>query len=363
MSEFAPLKNDLLLRAARGENVERSPVWVMRQAGRYLPEFRAVREKHSFFEICQTPSLAAEITIQPVRRYKGLLDAAILFCDILVIPQALGLVVEMNPAPFFPSPISTPEEALEIVKKHVDVDKELGYAYEAIKLVRQQLNGEVPLIGFVGGPWTLVAYMIEGGGGKGFNKAKTWLYKHPEESHKLLQKTADACADFLIGQIRAGAQLVQVFDSWAGELTPKEFRTFSLPYLRYISKRVRERLASLSIVAVPMTIFAMGANQSLPLLADSGYETVGIDWKISPKDARQLIGSNVTIQGNLDPSILYAGREAIDREVKEMILGNEGFGTGGRHICNLGHGITPGVDPEEGMKAFLEAVHKYSVKK
>lgn len=202
------MQNDLILRAARGEETERAPVWVMRQAGRYLPEFRAIREKHEFFECCRTPELACEITMQPIRRYSGLLDAAIIFSDILVVPQALGMVVEMLPGkgPSFPEPLNEPKD-MERLKKKVDVDRELGYVFEAIKLTRKELNGEVPLIGFCGAPWTLMAYMIEGGGSRTFEKAKRWLFQHRERSMELLERIADVCIDFLVGQVLAGAQV------------------------------------------------------------------------------------------------------------------------------------------------------------
>ncbi|TFY70042.1 hypothetical protein EVG20_g2899 [Dentipellis fragilis] len=205
-TNFPPLKNDLLLRAARGEETERAPVWVMRQAGRYLPEFRKVREKHEFFEICRSPPLATEITLQPVQRYSGLLDAAIIFSDILVIPQAMGMEVLMSPGPFFPAPLNTPDDVQKL-RPHVDVDRELGYVFRALTQTRHALRGEVPLIGFSGAPWTLFAYMVEGGGSKTFQKAKTWLFKYPEESKALLMRIADVCVDYLAGQVKAGAQV------------------------------------------------------------------------------------------------------------------------------------------------------------
>jgi len=361
MSEtFVPLKNDLLLRAARGEETERAPVWVMRQAGRYLPEFRAVRANHEFFEICRTPDLACEITLQPVRRYKGILDAAIIFSDILVIPQAMGMEVLMNPGPSFPEPLNVPEDVGKL-KKVVDVNVELGYLFEAITKVRKELNGEVPLIGFCGAPWTLFSYMIEGGGTKTFQKCKTWLFKYPEESKALLMRIADVCVELLVGQIKAGAQLVQVFDSWAGELSPHDFATFSLPSLRHISAGVRSRLTTENVSAVPMTLFAKGANQSLATLADAGYDVLGLDWCIDAAEARRIVGNRVALQGNLDPNVLYGGREAIEREVKRMAASFKRDGSAKGWIANLGHGITPGVDPED-MRFFLECVHKYSAK-
>ncbi|KAJ3552605.1 hypothetical protein NM688_g4061 [Phlebia brevispora] len=359
MAGFPAMKNDLLLRAARGEETERAPVWVMRQAGRYLPEFRKVREDHEFFEICRTPDLATEITVQPIRRYTGLIDASIIFSDILVIPQALGMEVQMNPGPYFPDPLQTPEDVSKL-RKVVDVNKELGYVFEAITQTRKTLNGEVPLIGFCGAPWTLFSYMVEGGGSKTLQKAKSWLFKYPEESKALLNRIADTCVDFLVGQVKAGAQLLQVFDSWAGELAPHHFEEFSFPTLQRISAGVHQKLDAANIPRVPMTIFAKGANYAIQLLASKGgYDVIGIDWCIDPTRARQLAGDKVALQGNMDPNLLYGGREAIEREVKRMC---EAFKVGGKTkgwIANLGHGITPGVDPED-LKWFFECIHKYS---
>ncbi|KAI0723432.1 uroporphyrinogen decarboxylase [Earliella scabrosa] len=356
---FPALKNDLILRAARGEETERAPVWVMRQAGRYLPEFLEVRAKHGFFEICRTPELAKEITLQPIRRYTGLIDAAIIFSDILVVPQAMGMEVQMNPGPHFPDPLVTPAD-VEKLTKVVDVDKELGYVYEAITQTRHALDGEVPLIGFCGAPWTLFSYMIEGGGTKTFQKCKTWLFKHPEESKALLTRIADVCVDFLVGQIKAGAQLVQVFDSWAGELAPHHFEEFSLPSLQRIASGVRAKLATENIPAVPMTLFPKGANSALASLAEkAGYDVIGIDWCIDPVDARTAVGDKVALQGNMDPMVLYGGREAIEREAKRVCERFKGGKAPKGWICNLGHGITPGVDPED-LRWFFECVHKYS---
>ncbi|EAU84308.1 uroporphyrinogen decarboxylase [Coprinopsis cinerea okayama7 len=355
-TEFPPLQNDLLLRAARGEKTERAPVWVMRQAGRYLPEFREVRKSHEFFEVCRTPDLAMEVTLQPIRRYKGLLDASIIFSDILVVPQAMGMEVLMNPGPSFPEPLDVPAD-VEKLRKEVDVNKELGYVFEAITQTRKGLEGVVPLIGFCGAPWTLFSYMIEGGGSKTLQKAKTWLFKYPEESKALLHRIAVVCVDFLVGQVKAGAQLLQVFDSWAGELSPHDFDRFSFPTLQYIAKTVRQRLAEAGLPDVPLTLFAKGANYALKKLADeSGYDVLGLDWCIDPAEARRIVGDKVALQGNMDPNVLYGGREAIEQTVKRM---SAAFSGKGGWIANLGHGITPGVDPED-MRWFLECVHKYS---
>ncbi|KZT38924.1 uroporphyrinogen decarboxylase [Sistotremastrum suecicum HHB10207 ss-3] len=357
--DFPPLTNDLILRAARGEQTERAPVWVMRQAGRYLPEYRELRKNHEFFEICQTPALAAEFTLQPIRRYSGLLDAAIIFCDIMVVPQAMGLEVIMNPGPSLPNPIRELED-LKRLREEVDVDKELGYVYDAITLTRKELKGQVPLIGFCGAPWTLMAYMIEGGGSKSFQLAKSWLFKYPEESKALLLKIGDVCADYLVGQIRAGAQMAQVFDSWASELSTYDFITFSLPSLKHIASKVRSRLDAEGIPQVPLTLFAKGANSTLDIQAkEAGYDTIGLDWIYDLATARSIVGDGVALQGNFDPNVLYGGREAIDREVKRVCQSFLGGKAPKAWIANLGHGITPGVDPDD-LKFFLECVHKYS---
>ncbi|KAG8883151.1 Uroporphyrinogen decarboxylase in heme biosynthesis [Tulasnella sp. 331] len=363
--DFPPLQNDLILRAARGEETERAPVWIMRQAGRYLPEFRALREKHDFFEICRTPALACEITLQPITRFASLLDASIIFSDILVVPQAMGLVVEMVPGkgPHFPDPLVVPSDVSRL-KDIVNVELDLKYVFDAITLTRKKLKGAVPLIGFTGAPWTLMAYMIEGGGSQTLTKAKTWIFKHPEESRALLQQITDVCVEYLFGQVKAGAQLLQVFDSWAGELAPHDFAVFSAPYLAAIALGVREKLQRASIPVVPMILFAKGANHALRTLSVTGYDVLGLDWVIDPAKAIETTGGaarKVALQGNVDPNILYGGREAIDQEVKRMARSFKGTMEARPRgwIANLGHGITPGVDPED-LRWFLECVHKYS---
>ncbi|KAG8802139.1 Uroporphyrinogen decarboxylase in heme biosynthesis [Serendipita sp. 398] len=333
----------------------------MRQAGRYLPEFRAIRAEQDFFKVCRTPSLACEVTLQPIRRYTGLVDASIIFSDILVVPQAMGLVVEMIPGkgPSFPAPLKTPEDMCRL-SDNVDVEKELGYVCDAITLTRKELKGEVPLIGFCGAPWTLFAYMIEGGGSKFFTACKTWLFKYPKESKDLLQRISVVCADFLVAQVKAGAQLLQVFDSWAGELSPSDYREFSLPYCQFISSTVRAKLRELNIPEVPMILFAKGANWALEELVESaGYDVLGLDWLHEPDIARKRVGSRVTLQGNMDPNVLYGGKEAIERTVKRMAEAFKVNGSPDRWIANLGHGITPGVDPDD-LKWFFECIHKYS---
>ncbi|KAJ3212708.1 hypothetical protein HK099_007673 [Clydaea vesicula] len=353
--DFPSLKNDLILRAVKGEEVERIPVWVMRQAGRYLPEYLEVRKQNDFFKICRTPELACKVTLQPIDRFAGLLDASIIFCDILVIPQAMGLEVQMveGKGPHFPHPIRVVED-LKRLKDTVDVDKELSYVYEAITLTRIKLDGRCPLFGFVGAPWTLFAYMIEGGGSKTLSKAKTWLYTYPKESHRLLQKTTDVIVDFILGQIRAGAQMIQVFDSWGGELTPKMFRTFSVPYLTQIASRVKAAMVEEGL-QVPLFIFAKGAHASLDILSSIGYDVVSLDCTIDPKQARIDTKWRVTLQGNADPNLLYAPADVIKKEVREML---NAFGAN-NYIANLGHGMMPGHSPDA-LKVFLEAIRDHS---
>jgi uroporphyrinogen decarboxylase len=338
------LKNDLLIRAAKGQTVERTPVWLMRQAGRILPEYRAVRESVSgFIELAQTPELAAEVTIQPVDILG--VDAAIIFSDILVIPEAMGLPYEMveKRGPWFP----------ETVKKEADLKKlriadginDLSYVIEAIKISKKALNGRVPLIGFAGAPWTIFAYMIEGSGSKTFSKARAMLYTQPEFSHKLLQMITDSTINYLKAQIAAGVDLVQVFDSWAGVLPPDQYQEFSLQYISKICDAIHE---------VPKTIFAKGAFFARTEMAALNCDTIGLDWNMGIKESRKLIGPNKTLQGNLDPAALYGNAKQVENATKIMM---DQF-KGSRHIANLGHGVYPDIDPEM-VKIFIETVKAY----
>lgn len=355
--DFPALKNDTFLRAARGEQCHHVPVWCMRQAGRYLPEFRETRAAQDFFASCRSPEICCELTLQPLRRFP--LDAAIIFSDILVIPQALGMEIRMEPGrgPVFPEPLKGPED-LQKLKPTVDVSQELGYVFRAITLTRHKIAGKVPLIGFTGAPWTLMAYMIEGGGSNTMSKAKRWLYQNPSASHQLLQQLTDVIVDYLVGQVAAGAQALQVFESHAGHLGPQQFADFSLLYLREISRRVKQKLKAEGLEQVPMIVFAKDAHYALEDLSQSGYEVVGLDWTIRPQEAREKTGKRVTLQGNLDPCALYASKENIEEMVKKML---EAFGCQG-YIANLGHGLYPDMDPEH-VGAFISAVHKYSEKK
>ncbi|KAJ5803541.1 uncharacterized protein N7503_005991 [Penicillium pulvis] len=357
--QFEPMKNDLLLRAARGEKVERPPIWVMRQAGRYLPEYHEAKGGRDFFECCRSPEIASTLTLQPIDRYDGLVDAAIIFSDILVIPQAMGMTVEMidKKGPHFPEPLQSPDDGQyeQVMAKKVDVKAELDYVYKAISLTRFKLKGRVPLIGFCGAPWTLLCYMVEGGGSKLFVQSKKWVYKYPKESQALLQKIAEICVEYLALQVAAGAQMIQVFDSWAGELSPATFASHSLPYLRHISANLPKRLQEMGLEPVPMTVFAKGAWYALDDLCNSGYNVVGLDWLHDPAEAMRIANGRVTIQGNADPGMLYGGPSAITPTVEKMV---EGFKKGKQGwICNLGHGVTPFVDPEN-LKFFFEEIHR-----
>ncbi|XP_068098630.1 uroporphyrinogen decarboxylase [Hyperolius riggenbachi] len=351
---FPRLVNDSFLCACRKQDTSHVPVWCMRQAGRYLPEFRETRAAQDFFETCRSPEICCELTLQPLRRFP--LDAAIIFSDILVIPQALGMEVHMEPGrgPVFSEPLKDPED-MKKLKTKIDVVEELGYVFRAITLTRHKLEGRVPLIGFTGAPWTLMTYMIEGGGSNTMSKAKRWLYQHPKISHTLLQLLTDVIVDYLVGQVAAGAQALQVFESHAGCLGPKQFSEFALPYLRSIASRVKSKLKSDNMDAVPMIVFAKDGHYAIEELAESSYDVIGLDWTMCPKEVRQKLAGRKALQGNLDPCALYASKENIEKMVKQML---EDFGHQG-YIANLGHGLYPDMDPEH-VGAFVDAVHKFS---
>lgn len=341
------LQNDLLIRAAKGEKVERTPVWLMRQAGRILPEYRAVRNKLSgFIELAQTPELAAEVTIQPVDILG--VDAAIIFSDILVIPEAMGLPYEMveKKGPFFPKTISTDAD-LKALKK-ADAESDLGYVLEAIKITKKELGGRVPLIGFAGAPWTIFCYMIEGHGSKTFSKARRMLYNDPMMADQLLKLITDSTIDYLKAQVAAGANLIQIFDSWAGILGPEHYQRYSQKYIAQICDAITE---------VPVTVFAKGAFFARSEMRHLNCETIGLDWSMDIQSSRRLIGENKTLQGNLDPCALYAPDNELEKATKKML---DEFGTS-RHIANLGHGVYPDTDPEK-VKVFIKTVKEYSAK-
>ncbi|WP_447640400.1 MULTISPECIES: uroporphyrinogen decarboxylase [Chitinophagaceae] len=338
------LKNDLILKALRGETTERTPVWMMRQAGRYLPEYIALRNKYSFFERCQTPELACEITLQPVDIIG--VDAAILFSDILVVPQAMGQEVQLveKVGPLLPHPIHT-EADLKTINVP-DVTDRLSYVFEAIKLIKQELNGRVPLIGFAGAPWTVFCYMVQGKGSKTFDEAKSFYYKNPVLAQQLLQMITNTTIAYLKEQINSGADLVQVFDSWGGLLAPDDFLEISFKYIQQIVDAVKDM--------APVIVFAKGAWFALPEMAQSGANGLGIDWTIRPEIARQYAGQNVTLQGNFDPAKLLAPIPEIQQSVKKMLAT---FGPT-RYIANLGHGILPHV-PVDHARAFVDTVKEY----
>ena len=337
------LKNDLLLRAARGEEVERVPVWTMRQAGRILKEYREVREKAgSFINLAKNPEMAAEVTIQPVDILG--VDAAIIFSDILVVPEAMDLPYEMieKRGPFFPKTVQTKADidALNVN----DIEDRLSYVIEAIKLTKQGLEGRVPLIGFAGAPFTILCYMTEGKGSKTFSVAKKMLYTEPELAHALLQKITDVTLTYLKAQVTAGANLVQLFDSWAGILSPSQYSEFATPYISQICEAIQD---------VPVTVFAKGAFFAREEIGQLDCQVVGLDWNMDIRESRTLI-PNKTLQGNLDPCVLYAEKTEIKKHTLEMV---KAFGKQ-RYIANLGHGVYPDTDPEK-VKYFIDTIKSY----
>ena len=340
------LKNDLLLRALRKETVERPPVWMMRQAGRYLPDYIKLRDKYDFFTRVQTPELACEITLQPVDQVG--VDAAIIFSDILVIPQAMGMEVlmEEGKGPSLPKAVKTQKDVDGLLTKNAE--NNLKYVYDALSLTKIELNGRVPLIGFAGAPWTILCYMVEGKGNKTWDKAKQFAYTQPELAHELLQKITSVTINYLKAQVKAGADIVQVFDSWSGILSPGDFKIFAQPYLLQIADALKN--------AAPVILFPKGSWYALNDLSKSSAAGIGIDWCITPQLARKLTENKITLQGNFDPAKLLAPVPQIKQWVRDMI---DSFGTQ-KYIANLGHGITPNV-PVDHAKAFVEAVKEYSL--
>jgi uroporphyrinogen decarboxylase len=338
------IKNDLFLRALKGETVSRPPVWMMRQAGRYLPDFMKLKEKYDFFTRCRTPELATEITVMPIHQVGT--DAAILFSDILVVPQAMNIEVEMKPGlgPWLPNPIRD--------KKGVDaavvpnVYEELGYVYDAIKLTKEALNDEVPLIGFAGSPWTIFCYCVQGQGSKNFDKAKAFCFSEPQLAHQLLQKITDTTIDYLKGKVEAGVDAVQVFDSWGGMLSPEDYQTFSWQYMQQIIDALKPD--------IPVIAFGKGCWFALEHMSKSGASALGVDWTCSPEMARKLTNNSITLQGNFDPSRLLSAIPEIEKMALEML---NRFGKD-KYIANLGHGILPNI-PVDHAKAFVNAIKNY----
>jgi len=343
------LKNDLLIKALRGEPTERTPVWMMRQAGRYLPDYRVLRDKYDFFTRVQTPELATKITVQPVDQIG--VDAAILFSDILVVLQAMGLEVQLieNKGPVLPDPVRVPGDLSRVCIP--DVGETLGYVFEAIRLTKKELNNRVPLIGFAGAPWTLLCYMVEGRGSKTFDLTKSFCFTQPALAHRLLQMLTDTTIAYLKQQVKAGADVIQLFDSWGGLLGPDDFEIFSLQYMRQIIQSLKND--------VPVILFAKGAWSSIPEMIGTGTAGLGLDWCIRPETARKMAGNNVTLQGNLDPARLLSPIPELKKEVTKML---NSFGPG-RYIANLGHGILPHV-PVDHAKEFVDTVknHVYQIR-
>ncbi len=341
---MAELKNDLILRAAKGQSVERTPVWLMRQAGRILPEYRAVRNNLSGFkELVETPELAAEVTIQPVDILG--VDAAIIFSDILVVPEAMGLTYEMveKKGPWFPKTISS-EKDFESIR--IADPKELDYVYRAIEHTLSGLNGRVPLIGFAGAPFTILCYMVEGSGSKTFSKARKMIFQRPDLAHRLMDMITETTISYLHAQVDAGVHMLQVFDSWAGILDKEIYKAFSMPYLERIADSLSSR--------VPVTLFAKGAHFSIDDLALTSCRTIGVDWNTPPAYARAQAGPDKTLQGNLDPTVLYADGKEIAKHTIKML---DAFGSE-KHIANLGHGVYPDTNPDS-VKIFIDTIKSH----
>ncbi len=348
------VKNDTFLRALLRQPTDYTPVWMMRQAGRYLPEYCATRKRAgSFLELCKSPDMATEVTLQPLERFP--LDAAILFSDILTVPDAmgLGLYFAEGEGPKFERPLR--DEAAIKALRIPDIDKDLRYVTDAVSQIRKALNGSVPLIGFSGSPWTLACYMVEGAGSSDYARVKTLLYKEPELMHHILEVTAQSVIQYLNAQIEAGAQAVMIFDSWGGALSHAAYHEFSLPYMQRIVQGLKREHGG---VKIPVIVFTKGGGLWLESIANIGCDAVGLDWTMDIGVARQRVGHKVALQGNLDPTILFAPPDVIRAET-ERILANYGFGTG--HVFNLGHGISQFTNPEH-AGALVQAVHELSRK-
>ena len=338
------MKNELLLQALKGETLERPPVWMMRQAGRYLPDFMKLKEKYDFFTRCQTPELATEITLMPIDQVG--VDAAIIFCDILVVLQAMNIEVEMRDGigPYIPQPINSKATLDKVTLP--DVEEHLGYVFEAVRMTKSALNDRVPLIGFAGAPWTLLCYAVQGQGSKNFDRAKAFCFQEPEMAKELLQRITTTTIAYLREKVKAGADVIQLFDSWGGLLSPDDYQEFSWPYLQQIVDALSG--------SVPVIVFGKGCWFALQEMTKSGASALGIDWTCSARNARYLSGGQITLQGNFDPSRLLSPIPEIKTQVKQMI---NAFGKD-RYIVNLGHGILPNI-PVDHAKAFVDAVKEY----
>jgi len=341
------LKNPLFLQACKRKPVERTPIWIMRQAGRYLHEYRAIREKYDFLTMCKTPEIAAQVTIQPVDIID--VDAAIIFSDILVIPEAMGmkLEIEEGKGPIFHNPLKNESDIDSL--KCLDPFKDLKFVLDAVSLTKKEINGRVPLIGFCGSPWTLLTYMVEGKGSKNFSEIKKFIYNEPKLAHKALNLLADSAADYLNAQIESGADAVQIFDTWGGILSQDDFEEFSLLYILKIIDELKRK-------DEPVIVFAKGIHYKLRKLAKCGADVIGLDWTMDLGKVRNKIGDDAALQGNLDPSALYGSKEKIKEETIKIL---ESFGEGNGHIFNLGHGILPDVDPGK-VKYLVKVVKEES---
>ena len=351
---MSELKNDRFLKALMRQPVDRAPVWMMRQAGRYLPEYRATRSQAGdFMSLCKNTELACEVTLQPLERYE--LDAAILFSDILTIPDAmgLGLYFEEGEGPKFRKPVRTASDIEQL--QVINTASDLAYVTDAVTMIRRELNGRVPLIGFSGSPWTLATYMIEGQSSRDFARAKTMLYTQPELMHQLLDKLALSVIDYLNAQINGGAQVVQIFDTWGGALSHAAYKEFSLAYMQKIVSGLIKQADGRD---VPVILFTKGGGHWLEAMADTGCHALGLDWTVDIGSAKARVGDKVALQGNMDPAVLRADPATIEREVQSI---SNSFGSGAGHIFNLGHGITPDINPDH-AKVFIDAVHKFSAK-
>ena len=350
---MTPLKNDRLIRALLRQPVDYTPVWLMRQAGRYLPEYRAIRSKVTdFMQLCKTPELACEVTLQPIKRFN--LDAAILFSDILTIPDAMdvGLHFVEGEGPVISRPVRTEQDVNKIQIPNPEMD--LKYVCDAIHLIKKELKQELPLIGFAGSPWTIATYMVEGGSNKSFGHIKKLLYSNPALLHHLLDKLTQSVTYYLNAQIKAGVDAIMIFDTWGGVLTTQAYQEFSLRYMSDIIHGLnKERQGQ----PIPIILFTKSGDQWIEQMVSSGCDAVGVDWTVNLKDIRARVGNNVSIQGNLDPSVLFGTPEFIQKEVK-AILSSYGHGNG--HVFNLGHGILPEI-PFENVKIMVDAVHEYSL--
>lgn len=349
---MTPLINDCFIKALLRQPTDRTPVWMMRQAGRYLPEYRQVREQAgSFMNLCTNPELACEVTLQPLARFD--FDAAILFSDILTIPDAMGLGLYFveGEGPKFERPI---QSAADIARLPIpDPMDKLAYVSDAVSLIRQRLEGKVPLIGFSGSPWTLATYMVEGSSSKSFQKVKALMYEQPLLMHELLDKLAESVAAYLNAQISAGAQAIMLFDTWGGMLTTEDYQEFSLSYARKVREQLNTQQGDQKI---PTVLFTKGGGQWLEMMVDSGYDALGLDWQTDIANARSRVGGQVALQGNMDPVTLYAEPKVVRAKVKAVL---DGFGNGSGHVFNLGHGIMPDINPDH-VRAMVDAVHEFS---